>query len=191
MTASPEIVELSPGEFVNHREEVVDVYRVAFAEQHYPHPQNEVSRLADVVSQHAQRVGFKCCVVREGPHDPVRGVGYGYTSAPGQWWHDVVAAGLAPADARTWLSDCFEVVELHLSPALQGRGLGGGLHDALLDGLPHKTAALSTLAQETPAQIMYKKRGWIPLLEHFSFPGGTKPFCIMGLDLGARRTSSA
>jgi GNAT superfamily N-acetyltransferase len=68
----------------------------------------------------------------------------------------------------------------------QGRGIGGRLHNALLGWLPHRTALLSTHQSETQALCLYRKRGWVPLLEGFVFPGGDAPFLIMGLDIGRR-----
>lgn len=176
-----EIVDLSPGDFVSARWEIAEVYRRAFAEQQYPHPEREVVRFRNVLSRHAERSGFRCKVARD--ERGVLGVAYGYTGTGGQWWHDVVAAALPSEEAEQWLEDCFELVELHLMPEAQGLGVGGQLHDELLAGLPHSTAALSTLDAETRALHLYKKRGWVPLLTNFEFPGGAKPFLIMGLEL--------
>ena len=52
---------------------------------------------------------------------------YGFHGRPGQWWHDTVARALASLDppmATTWLADSFEVAELHVLPAYQGRRIG-------------------------------------------------------------------
>jgi len=181
MTRQVEVVDLAPESFVTARREIAEVYRRAFAEQQYPHPDHEVVRFRNVLSRHAERGGFRCKVARSGLE--VLGVAYGYTGGRGQWWHDVVAAALPSEEAELWLGDCFELVELHLMPEAQGRGVGGRLHDELLSGLPHSTAALSTLDARTRALHLYEKRGWVPLLRNFAFPGGAKPFLIMGLDL--------
>lgn len=185
MTSPIEIVDLGPEEFVSARREIAEVYRRAFAEQQYPHPEREVVRFRNVLSRHADRSGFRCKVAQAGAE--VLGVAYGYTGKSGQWWHDVVAAALPATEAEQWLGDCFELVELHLMPEAQGLGVGGRLHDELLCGLPHSTAALSTLDAETRALRLYEKRGWVPLLRNFAFPGGAKPFMIMGLDLARTR----
>ncbi len=184
MTPQIEIVDLSPEGFVAARREIAEVYRRAFAEEHYPHPDREVVRFRNGLSRHAERSGFRCKVARGA--QGVSGVAYGYTGSGGQWWHDVVAAALSSAEAEQWLGDCFELVELHLMPEAHGRGVGGRLHDELLHRLPHSTAALSTLDAETRALHLYQKRGWVPLLTNFAFPGGAKPFLIMGLDLSTR-----
>jgi GNAT superfamily N-acetyltransferase len=182
MAATIEIEDLTPQEFVAARPEVADVYRTAFAEDQYPQPEVEVRRFREVLDRQAQRSGFKCKVARTSAGQIV-GIAYGYTGAPGQWWHDIVAGALPGHQAQRWLGDCFELVELHLMPHVQGRGIGGRLHDTLLAGLPHKTAALSTINTQTRALHLYRNRGWVTLLEDFTFPGGTRPFLIMGLDL--------
>ncbi len=102
----------------------------------------------------------------------------------------MVAQVLDAETAAWWLPGYFEIVEPAVTPAAQGRGIDGRLHDALLVGLPHRTALLSTHQSETPALRLYRKRGWMPLLEGIVFPGGDMPFVIMGLDPG-RRTAEA
>lgn len=182
------IEDLSPERFVAARVQIADVYRKAFAEDQYPQPEVEVRRFGEVLDRHAVRSGFKCKVARSNTGDII-GVTYGYTGAPGQWWHDIVAGALAPKQSQQWLQNCFELVELHLMPHAQGRGIGGRLHDTLLKGLPHSSAALSTIATQTRALHLYRNRGWVTLLEDFTFPGGARPFLIMGLDLTARRAA--
>ena len=181
-----EIADLTPEEFVAARSDVADVYRIAFAQEQYPEPEVEVRRFTEVLDRQATRSGFRCKVARTMDRHIV-GVAYGYTGSPGQWWHDIVAGALPREQARRWLADCFELVELHLMPHAQGRGIGGRLHDALLEGVPHQTAALSTINTQTRALHLYRKRGWVTLLEDFTFPGGTRPFLIMGLDLASRQ----
>ena len=68
------------------------------------------------------------------------------------------------ADLRD-AKNLFEFVELAVRPDSQRRGIGGGLHDALLAGLPHHRALLSTWREERPARRLYLKRGWQVLQE--------------------------
>jgi len=114
---------------------------------------------------------------------PGGGFVYGCTSRAGQWWYDVVAAGLGPEQSTRWLNSAFEMIELAVMPPMQGQGIGGRLHDRLLVGLPHSTALLSTMQVETSAQRLYYQRGWTPLLENFYFPGVGDPYLVMGLEL--------
>lgn len=85
------------------------------------------------------------------------------------------------------MSDYFEFVELAVLLQAQGHRLGGRLHDAITMGLPQRATLLSTYQAETTAMQLYRKRGWVTLLDNFLFAGNVKqPFVIMGLDLSAR-----
>ncbi len=90
---------------------------------------------------------------------------------------------MEPAAVETWLIDSFEFAELAVLPELQGRGIGGRLHHALLDGLANRTAVLSTIEQETAALQLYRKRGWIELVRNLAFPGVAELYRVMGIDL--------
>lgn len=175
-----EIVSLEASEVPTIRRELVGVYREAFGQPPYFETASGAERFGGQLSQHTQRVGFRCLVARDAGQ--VVGFAYGYTSGQGQWWHDRVAAALDPATERRWLERAFELVELAVTPQRQGEGIGSRLHDALLTGLPHRTAVLSTMDTETRARQMYLKRGWRYLLRQFTF-GGTLPFAVMGRDL--------
>lgn len=163
------------------RGELAAVYRAAFAPPLYQTSEEDTARFGvEILRRHAGRAGFRCCVAREAPGEAVVGFAYGYTSAPGQWWHDLVARALGPDLAARWLAGAFEFVELAVTPAARGRGLSGRLHDALLAGLPHRTAVLSTRDAETPAVHLYRGRGWTPLLTGYRFPGGEDPWLVLG-----------
>jgi ribosomal protein S18 acetylase RimI-like enzyme len=111
------------------------------------------------------------------------GFAYGYTTGPGQWWHEQVARAMPPEQIVRWLSGAFELVEFAVTPHAQGLGLGSQLHDSILRGLPNRTAVLSTMQSETVALKLYRKRGWVALLQNFIFPGGARTYLIMGKDL--------
>jgi len=163
---------------------VVDVYREAFGESPYFEGETEVSRFADeVLPRHAVREGFRCVVARDG--GGVVGFAYGYTSAAGQWWHDWVASLLDAAAVDEWMADAFELVELAVRPAVQGTGIGGRLHDAVLMGLAHRTALLSTVDDDTPARRLYRRRGWVPLRAGLRPSPAGPPVLFMGLRLPA------
>ncbi len=174
---------LTPPEVEARREQVLRVYREAFALPPYNETGADVSSFAEALSRHTRRQGFRLVAAVEGQDGPLLGFAYGYTSAPGQWWHDLVARAMDPALAAEWLGDAFEFVELAVAPQAQGRGLGGRLHDALLAGLPHQRAVLSTMQAETVALRLYRRRGWVVLLEGFRFPNVARPYLVLGLDL--------
>ncbi len=179
LIAAPDLADL--------REQFVEVYRAAFASPPYCEGEAEVRRFAEeTLPRHVQRAGFRCCVAQDQANGLVVGFAYGYTGQVGQWWHDIVAQALDQVTADRWLPGSFEFVELAVMPTAQGRGIGGQLHDALVEGLPHRTALLSTRQAETRALGLYRRRGWVPVLENFVFPGGTEPYVILGLDLSGR-----
>ena len=64
------------------------------------------------------------------------------------------------------------------------RGIGGALHDALLDGVDAPTTVLSTQTDNEPAIALYTGRGWQVIVPRLDFGSG-RPFLIMGKDLAA------
>ena len=192
MTAN--VISLPIATILALRSTLLEIYRSVFTEPPYDESEATVRQFARVLGNHVRRPGFKFVVARAGdaaepdaiadrPPEEVVGFAYGYTSRPGQWWYDAVTRRLDPAVNAAWMDDPFEVVELAVRPAHQGQGTGGRLHDALLEGLPHRAAVLSTAAVETAATHLYRRRGWVILSDSFTFPGTNVPYAIMGLRL--------
>jgi GNAT superfamily N-acetyltransferase len=184
-----EVRLVQASELLQHLSEVLQVYGDAFAPPPYRYTALDVSAFDFTLQTHTRRAGFKACAAFD---DDGRLVGftYGYTTAPGQWWRDLVVRALSRQDAERWFDDCFEYVELAVAPAAQGRGFGAQLHDMLVADLPHRTAALSTAQEMTRAQQMYLSRGWQIIVPHFDFPNRPHPYAIMGLDLAHRRQAA-
>lgn len=168
-----------------YREQLVRIYQEAFAPPPYNRSEIEVINFTYSLERHLQRENFRLATAREEAGGELVGFAYGYTSSPGQWWRDNVEQALGPLEIDRWLKHAFELVEFAVLPEKQGQGIGSRLHDALLEGLPHRTALLSTLEAETPALGMYLRRGWVTLLRYFAFPNVGRPYRIMGLDLEA------
>lgn len=185
-----EIAEVGPKQVESLNGQLQRVYLAAFSLPPYREGETDVVRFRESFVRHARRGGFRCVVAKDSGQGVV-GFGYGYTSKPGQWWRDVVEEGLSEESGKKWLSDAFEFVELAVLPSMQGRGIGGRIHDKLLEGLPNRTAVLSTYRAEGPALKLYRTRGWITLLSDFIFPGAPRPILILGLDLRARPESKA
>jgi ribosomal protein S18 acetylase RimI-like enzyme len=128
--------------------------------------------------RHAAREDFTFLVARVA--DQVVGFGYGYTGAYGQWWTDSVARSLSPAQREAWLDPPhFEIVELHVRPAHQRRGLGSALLAQLLTRQPHDRALLSTQRGSRKARRFYAKNGWDELGE-VDFGPGYPPYLVLG-----------
>ena len=135
------------------------------------------------IPRHARREGFRF-VGAFAPGERLVGFVYGYTGAPGQWWHDKVAAGLDAEARATWLAPPhFELTEIAVDPPYQGRGVGSRLHDAVLEGLPFERALLSALADNGPVLDFYARRGWQVLLDELRFEPGRPVFSILGKEL--------
>jgi ribosomal protein S18 acetylase RimI-like enzyme len=180
-----EVTRLLPEQVGPLHDQIVEVYRAAFTPPPYTRNDFDFSNFSNAFARHKDRPNFRCAVASTPAGAPsggrIVGFAYGYTSSPGQWWHDLVEAALDPRAAREWLGHTFELVELAVDPRAQHQGAGGRLHDLLLEGLPHRAAILSTMQVETVALKLYRKRGWITLLENFLFPGSPRPYLIMGL----------
>jgi GNAT superfamily N-acetyltransferase len=179
------VTQLTPSDLVTMKDQLLRVYQATFSQPPFLETEADVQRFERSLTSHAARPGFRACGAVETESSQLVGFAYGYTSLPGQWWHDTVAAALPAHAVARWFADCFEVVTIAVHPVFQGQGGGGGLHDSLLGGLPHRTAVLSTLQQETAARQLYRTRGWQIVHEPFNFPGGAQPYAILGRVLGS------
>jgi ribosomal protein S18 acetylase RimI-like enzyme len=120
--------------------------------------------------------GFLACVDGE----PV-GVGYGARSFPGVPWHDLVAPRLG-ADHPA-LQEAFRIVELAVIDTQRGKGLGGLLHDRLLESQPCPRALISTNVTNQRARAIYERRGWRYLHTAFDVPNDPHRYVIMAKEL--------
>jgi ribosomal protein S18 acetylase RimI-like enzyme len=130
--------------------------------------------------RHTQRDAFRFLVALA-EDGAVAGFAYGYTGGSGQWWTDRVAAAMKADQRRAWLEPPhYEVVELHVRPESQRTGIGSALLEALLDGLPHRQALLSTQVDNEKARPFYERHGWQVVVDRLSFGPGYAPFCVYG-----------
>jgi ribosomal protein S18 acetylase RimI-like enzyme len=144
-------------------------------------PDASRSRIDEILPRHVAREGFR--FFGGFVDDRLVGFVYGYLGAQGQWWHDRVAAALGPEGTERWLGPGhFEFTELHVRTDFRRRGIGGRLHDTVLDGLDAPTAVLSTQTDNKPAIALYRGRGWRVIVPFLDFGSG-RPFLIMGRDL--------
>jgi ribosomal protein S18 acetylase RimI-like enzyme len=131
--------------------------------------------------RHAKLSHFRCRLAQDS-HGDMLGFGYGYTSLPGQWWHDLVRRAVRE-DADYWLREAFELSELHVRPDVQGHGIGERMLRSLADGLPHRTMLLSTPEGENRAWRLYRRMGFQDLARDHLFPGDHRPFGVLGAPL--------
>jgi ribosomal protein S18 acetylase RimI-like enzyme len=172
------IVDWDRDELSRRRDELLDVYadamQVSAASARGRRP---------IVTAHLDRSGLRAAAAYDA--EELVGVAYGYVGAPGQWWHDQVRAAMTSDVAEQWLDGAFEVCELHVRPAAQGRGLGRALLDRLLAGPPTPTAVLTTPDKETRARAFYRAAGWQDLVRGLMFPGDPRIFAVLGKRLDA------
>lgn len=128
---------------------------------------------------HAERRGFRCVAALD-PAEVLLGFGYGYSVAPGQWWHDQVERAVGREAARAWLPGALELCELHVSPPCQGRGIGRSILLELVRDAENPRVLLSTPEGDTRAWRLYRTLGFNDVARRHLFPGDTRPFAILG-----------
>jgi ribosomal protein S18 acetylase RimI-like enzyme len=174
------LVAWTPDDLARRLDDVIDVYGQAMG---YPSDLLEARR--GYIAGHVRRPGFRAVATLD-PNGTLLGFGYGYTSAHGQWWHDQVRTALRREARKSWLADCFEVVELHVRPNAQGHGLGAAQLRALLTMAAGRTVLLSTPEadeQRSRAWRLYRRFGFVDVLRNFYFPGDDRAFAILGRTL--------
>lgn len=166
-------------------DQMVEIYQRAFTVPPYNDDLGDVLTFSGRLPYHARWKGFRCVAALDQDDEThtLVGFAYGFSSLPDNWWRLLVTEKMHPAMIQEWMEDCFEFVQLAVTPAYQGRKIGGMLHDALLTGIHHRTAVLSTLQEETNALHLYRKRGWVNVIENFVFPGIQRTYLIMGLKI--------
>lgn len=149
------------------------------------YPKSAADQRAVTARRHAHNEGFACraALLADGT---LVGFGYGYTTSPGQWWHDLVRKALAEELAADWLHDAFELSELHVLPQSQGHGVGRRLLLELAGGIPHGAMLLSTPDADTRAFRLYRSLGFRDLRRRYLFPGDARPFAVLGARLPLR-----
>lgn len=171
----------SASDFAARADEAMAIYAQAME-----YPESAASQRAVTARRHVHNAGFACraAVLDDGTESgTLIGFGYGYTTAPGQWWHDLVRKALTEDAAADWLADAFELSELHMAPAYQGNGVGRRVLLELAAGLPHATLLLSTPDADTRAFRMYRRLGFQDLRRRYLFPGDARPFAVLGVRL--------
>jgi ribosomal protein S18 acetylase RimI-like enzyme len=158
--------------------ELAAVYASAFQAAPYGESDADVGRfVTDSLPRHAAREGFRLVESRDEDGE-LAGFGYGYTSAPGQWWHDRVAEALGEP-VRSWLPGAFEVVTLAVRAERQGQGIGGRLFDELTLGV--ERGVLSVWEEAPRAVSLYLGRGW-QVIGRTPLVAGARQMLILGFE---------
>jgi GNAT superfamily N-acetyltransferase len=85
---------------------------------------------------------------------------YGVPLRSGSTWWKGIRPDPAPGFTTETGTRSFAVIELLVTPALQGQGLGRQLLADLLDDRPEERATLATDPREVRVQQMYERHGW-------------------------------
>ncbi|WP_367617761.1 GNAT family N-acetyltransferase [Shouchella xiaoxiensis] len=139
---------------------------------------SEVETARVKIARYQTYSGFKAVLLVSNKEELI-GFAYGYTSSPGQYYHDLLAAALT-ADRRQWLDDCFEFVELVVDKAM--RRLGGGriLVQSLMEATDCQKALLTTQMANQPAITLYKQLNWVAIQDDFLPSSSGEPYVMMG-----------
>lgn len=172
------VVECSAAELRGRLDEALRLYVSAMR-----YPRNTAKQRAPMWLSHMQREGWRCSIAVD-EDDVLLGIGYGYLGAAGQWWHEQVRRGLIRQTTQPqldyWLTDYFELTELHVLPTAQGRGIGERVLLSLLGGVTAGKVLLSTPEGPTRAWRLYSRVGFDGLLRDYQFTGDPRPFAVLG-----------
>ena len=185
--ARPRLVGLGRSEFADRLAEAIDVYVTAMN-----YPRSTARQRRSLWLEHSYRPGWRAVGWLD-EHDRLTGIGYGYWGGPGQWWFEEVRRGLRsrrgdPGAAGTeWLTDYFELTELHVHPGAQGSGIGERLLRALARDTGRSRMLLSTpeYGPRPPGRAwrLYRRAGFEDVLREHLFTGDPRPFAVLGREL--------
>lgn len=182
MRTAVSITELGRPGFLAGLDDQLAIYAAAMGAS----PDDLPGRRA-IMQRHADNDGLRALAAIDEQSGQLVGFSYGFRGSPGQWWHDVVMAGITAVagrkTAQAWLASALEIAEVHVLPAFQARGIGRRMVLMLTAGGPERTALLSTRDAATPARKLYRSLGFTDLLTEFRFPGGGPPYAVMGASL--------
>lgn len=186
MTAGPKpgnarIVEFSSADLRPRIREALQIYIDAMG-----YPQGTVDARAPMWLAHMLRHGWRCVGALD-ERGLLTGIAYGYRGAQGQWWYEQVRSGLAnncdDEVATDWMTDYFELTELHVHPDQQGCGTGERLLRELLRPVGAEQVLLSTPEGETRAWRLYRRLEFTDVLRGHRFAGDPRPFAVLGRGL--------
>jgi ribosomal protein S18 acetylase RimI-like enzyme len=171
------VVAWTGRQFAARVDEAMEIYVRAMNYPRYTGAQRAVT-----ARRHANHAGFGCRAAVDSDGE-LLGFAYGYTTSPGQWWHDLVRRAVTADVASQWLTEAFELSELHVRPDQQGAGIGFKLLTELAAAIPHRAILLSTPDADTRAFRLYRRLGFVDLARNYLFPGDSRPFAVLGARL--------
>nr|WP_304217247.1 GNAT family N-acetyltransferase [Fredinandcohnia onubensis] len=143
---------------------------------------SEDHSIKERILKHSSYKGFRGFAILS-KEDRVIGFAYGYTSLPGQFYHELLAKEFNSEEYHDWFQDCFEFVELAVHPSYRKQGLGKMLISKLVEGVDNSTTILTTQINNTSARSLYESLQWKVLKEPFYPSSLEHPYVIMGKEL--------
>lgn len=160
------ITEVLAAEVPALREELIALCAQAFGRPPWHDPPSRSIRQVDrMLTAAAEAQGF-CCVTATDEAGALTGFACG--------WTDSFCARLS--GAADDIETAFELAELAVAPAHQGRGLGHALHDALLADAPTPRLLLTLPVPEL--RDRYERWGW-RVLDEIVMKEGETPYALM------------
>ncbi|WP_152656997.1 GNAT family N-acetyltransferase [Oceanobacillus sp. CFH 90083] len=138
-------------------EKIAELYCMTFLTEEYSLADKKYAMKN--IRKHAAYEGFIGLKSKD-EQGSIIGFAYGYTSLSKQFYREKIAGQLSENKIDSWLSDCFEFVELAVNDSYKRLGVASKLHDALLVKTNCKTAVLTTGMKNKPAMNLYSKKGW-------------------------------
>ncbi|MFI5916546.1 GNAT family N-acetyltransferase [Dactylosporangium sp. NPDC051541] len=139
------------------------LYRDVFTAPPWNEDEARVEEFRARLRQDAARPGFRAVVAE------VDGRWAGFTTAwptrrpfPAGRAYGAVRDRLGPGRTDELLVGALEIDEVAVSPAVQGRGVGGRLLEATLATVPDRRAWLLTWTTSAQAIGFYRRHGWQP-----------------------------
>ena len=185
--ARPRLVGLSRSDFAGRLTDAIDVYVTAMG-----YPRSTARQRRSLWLEHSYRPGWRA-VGWVDERNRLGGIGYGYWGGPGQWWFEEVRRGLRARRGdpdgvgADWLTDYFELTELHVHPRTQGAGIGEALLRALARDAGRSRMLLATpeYGPEPPGRAwrLYRRAGFRDVLREHLFTGDPRPFAVLGREL--------
>ena len=166
-----EILSINPSEKII--EKVADLYNTIW--------NCEDTTIKERIRKHSSYTGYKGMILLSDKE--VVGFSYGYTSLPGQYYHEKLAKEFTTEEYDKWLTNCFEFVELAVHPDYRKQGFGRMLVNQLLQNIQNETAVLTTQVNNSAARRLYESLNWLTLKEPFFPSDESNPYIIMGKEL--------
>lgn len=165
---------------------VADIYPRAYSLPPYFENEGDIRTFKQRWPILTRKTKFRLVTAREPSSGTLLGFAYGWKSCPGDALHGLLSENLSAEQSALWTADSFEIADFALPPEHHGAGIGKKLYSAFFSGVPNARAVLKTHASESVAVQMYKKLGWITLIDSVIWGPKNLPYTAMGLDLHKR-----